>query len=184
MSKSAPFAVVLVVGLLALPAVVAQSGMVALATQTVGVKESGCTAGRTFCFDKDEFSVPAGQQVTVTLSNNGQSPHSLCIVGLPEGEKCTPNAANGTPAGAQSTVQFTAPTAAGTYAYVCRVAGHDTLGMKGNMTVASSTTGGTPTPTPPATGGDNMEKKSPGVADLVVIGMIGALALVVARRRD
>jgi plastocyanin len=170
MSKVAiPFVVLMVLGLLASPAMAANT--------TIGVKESGCSDGRTFCFDKDTFDIEAGE--TVTLNNNGATAHSFCITGVAGGDLCTPNPSGGTPAGATSTVTIPASTAPGTYAYKCNVPGHDALGMKGNVTLEAAmmnnNTGNTGNNPPPA--------KSPGFEVVAAIGALGLLALA-ARRKD
>lgn len=96
----------------------------------------------TFQYDPNTASVASGAQVTVNFTNGGALEHDWMLV--PAGTNVTtitadnalmPEAHTGVlPAGESKTITFTAP-AAGTYQFVCTVAGHAPAGMVGTFTV-------------------------------------------------
>jgi plastocyanin len=104
---------------------------------TIGVGEQAdCPTPAVYCFEPPRASVGGGGTVTLTLANDGNVAHSLCVE-VPADDPCTPDPVQGTPAGESSTVSFPAP-AAGMYRYYCAVPGHVELGMVGNLTVAAA----------------------------------------------
>lgn len=96
----------------------------------------------TFKYDPATASAATGAQVTVNFTNGGALEHDWMLV--PAGTDPTtitadsalmPEAHSGVlPAGETKTFTFTAP-AAGTYEFVCTVAGHAPAGMVGTLTV-------------------------------------------------
>ena len=95
----------------------------------------------TFQFTPASASVDAGAQVEVTLTNVGALEHSWVLVS--EGTDVATasdadainNSATGTVApGGTGSVTFTAPEA-GTYQFICTIAGHAAAGMVGTLTV-------------------------------------------------
>ena len=96
-----------------------------------------------FQFQPNQFTVPAGQEITFSSSNNGAVVHNFVIMKL------------GTSAGdffdkedmanvywetellpgADTDTSFTAPTEPGEYEVVCRTEGHIASGLTGKLTV-------------------------------------------------
>ncbi len=90
------------------------------------------------------LTLPAGQTVTLTFKNAGQTLHDFTIdagSGVPtpaqhaEGDHMADKppyhvAAN---AGQEATLSLSLP--AGSYTFICSVSGHEQLGMKGTVTV-------------------------------------------------
>ncbi|MGH2530692.1 MAG: cupredoxin domain-containing protein [Thermomicrobiales bacterium] len=76
-------------------------------------------------FEPTEFSIPAGTDVTIRLTNSGVSPHDFTIEELGINEVLDP--------GAETTITINAE--AGTYDYICTQPGHKEAGMVGVMTV-------------------------------------------------
>jgi uncharacterized cupredoxin-like copper-binding protein len=78
-------------------------------------------------YDATTMTANVGQPVTINIQNTGALEHSFVIdqfnVKLEHIQ-----------AGQSATITFT-PTAAGTYAFYCDVAGHKDAGMKGSLTV-------------------------------------------------
>ena len=99
-----------------------------------------------FQFQPSQFTVPAGQEISFTSSNNGAVVHNFVIMKL------------GTSAGpmfdkedltnifwevellpgASTETSFTAPTEPGDYEVVCRTEGHIASGMTGRLTVVAA----------------------------------------------
>ena len=79
-------------------------------------------------FDPTELSVPAGQEITLTVTNSGALPHEFKIdaLGIDSGE---------VPAGGSVTVTIPA-LEAGSYQYHCPLPGHTEAGMVGTLTAA------------------------------------------------
>lgn len=111
-----------------------------------GEEESGPVAlsfegSDSFAFTPASASVSAGDEVEVTLTNTGALEHSWALIGS-DADAATAtdsdainNATTGpVAAGETGTVTFTAP-AAGTYQFVCTIAGHAAAGMVGTFTV-------------------------------------------------
>ena len=80
-----------------------------------------------FAFSPSQFTVKAGEPVTVTLENNGAYPHNFTVSDL---NIKTPNVEPG----GKTTITFT-PTKTGTYTFICSVPGHADKGMTGKITV-------------------------------------------------
>lgn len=115
-----------------------------LALSACGTKKAEITVEmKDFAFAPESFNVPAGNEVTINMSNSGSLAHEFVIV--KKGEKIT------TPfseedeakiyweheleAGQTETLTFTAPSEPGDYQVVCGVAGHLEQGMEATLTV-------------------------------------------------
>ena len=117
----------------------------------LGLALAGCGSGEAkvsatatdYKFAPDAWTVPAGQEVTLTLANKGGTKHEWVL--LKAGEAVTaPFDADDedkvffeveAEPGETQTATFSAPTEAGTYTIVCGAPGHYELGMKGELTV-------------------------------------------------
>lgn len=96
-----------------------------------------------FKFTPDKFVVPAGQQITLNLTNKGAVGHEFVII--KKGEQVTIPFDDDdedkvyweheVEAGETDTVTFTAPSEPGEYEVVCGVPGHLEAGMKATLTV-------------------------------------------------
>jgi uncharacterized cupredoxin-like copper-binding protein len=98
-----------------------------------------------FMYNPGNFTVPAGQEITLELSNNGAVTHDFIImnqgteVGQDFGEEDLPNIywkAELEP-GKSGTYTFTAPSQPGEYQVVCGFPGHYLAGMVGKLVVVS-----------------------------------------------
>ena len=107
------------------------------ATTSINVKMTD------FQFQPSQFTVPAGQEITFTSSNNGAVVHNFVIMkfGTSAGpmfdDDDTPNVyweVELLP-GADTNTSFMAPTEPGDYEVVCRTEGHIASGMIGKLTV-------------------------------------------------
>jgi uncharacterized cupredoxin-like copper-binding protein len=98
-----------------------------------------------FMFQPTQFTVPAGEEITLDVANNGAILHNFVIMNLgtqvtmPFDEDDKANvywevALN--PGGSTSTT-FTAPSDPGEYQVVCSTAGHVEAGMIGKLTVVA-----------------------------------------------
>ena len=96
-----------------------------------------------FMFNPADLTIPAGQEITLELSNNGAVMHDFVImkhgtdVGTDFSDDDKPNVywdAELEP-GTSRTYTFTAPSEPGEYQIVCGVAGHFQAGMSGKMVV-------------------------------------------------
>ena len=96
-----------------------------------------------FQFQPSQFTVPAGQEITFTSSNNGAVVHNFVIMKLGTSagpmfdEEDLPNVyweVELLP-GADTNTSFTAPTEPGNYEVVCKTEGHIASGMTGKLTV-------------------------------------------------
>ena len=96
-----------------------------------------------FQFQPNQFTVPAGQEITFTSSNNGAVVHNFVIMKLGTSagpmfdEEDVPKVyweVELLP-GADTNTSFTAPTEPGDYEVVCRTEGHIASGMTGRLTV-------------------------------------------------
>ena len=96
-----------------------------------------------FQFQPSQFTVPAGQEITFTSSNNGAVVHNFVIMKLGTSagpmfdEEDLPNVyweVELLP-GADTNTSFTAPTEPGDYEVVCKTEGHIASGMTGKLTV-------------------------------------------------
>ena len=99
-----------------------------------------------FQFQPNQFTVPAGQEITFRSSNNGAVVHNFVIMKLGTSagpmfdEEDIPNVyweVELVP-GADTDTSFTAPTEPGEYQVVCRTEGHIASGMTGTLTVVSA----------------------------------------------
>lgn len=96
-----------------------------------------------FQFQPNQFTIPAGQEITFNSSNNGAVIHNFVIMklGTTAGdvfdEEDIPNVfwEVEIPAGGSSNTSFTAPTEPGEYQVVCRTEGHIISGMTAKLTV-------------------------------------------------
>ncbi|HLO13409.1 MAG TPA: plastocyanin/azurin family copper-binding protein [Anaerolineales bacterium] len=98
-----------------------------------------------FQFQPSQFTVPAGQEITLNATNNGAVVHNFVVMkkGTSAGDSFddedTPNVyweVELQPGGSANTT-FTAPTEPGDYEVVCRTAGHIAAGMTAKLTVVS-----------------------------------------------
>ncbi len=98
-----------------------------------------------FTFTPAEFVVPAGEEITITVANNGAVMHEFVImkfgqtVGDDFGDEDETNIywEIEVEPGKTVTATFTAPTDAGEYQVVCGTAGHFMAGMAGTLVVAA-----------------------------------------------
>ena len=98
-----------------------------------------------FMFEPKEFTVPAGQVITVNAVNNGAVEHEFVIFnfGTDAGEKFGPEDEENIYwevevfPGENSTTTFTAPTEPGVYTVTCGIEGHLEAGMSGTLTVVA-----------------------------------------------
>jgi uncharacterized cupredoxin-like copper-binding protein len=99
-----------------------------------------------FQFTPNTFTVPAGQQINFTATNNGGTQHSFVVMkqgsevsgGFSEKDQANvlwEQAA--IPAGQTVQATFTAPNQPGDYQIVCAVPGHIEAGMVGTLKVVS-----------------------------------------------
>lgn len=95
-------------------------------------------------YDAATYTVPAGAEVTLNLTNNGSTEHEFAILKL--GEHVTPPFGDkdedkifweldGVDAGETKSDTFTAPTEPGEYDVICGIPGHIELGMVATLIV-------------------------------------------------
>ena len=95
-------------------------------------------------YDLPTYTVPAGGEVTVNMTNNGVIEHEFAVLKL--GEHVTPPFGDkdeakifweldGVEAGKTKSDTFTAPTEPGEYDIVCGIPGHIELGMTATLIV-------------------------------------------------
>jgi uncharacterized cupredoxin-like copper-binding protein len=98
-----------------------------------------------FQFTPNEFTIPAGKEITINATNNGAVIHNFVIMKLGQtaGDKFDaadqPNVyweLEIQPGGSASAT-FTAPTESGDYQVVCKTAGHLEAGMIAKLTVVT-----------------------------------------------
>lgn len=80
-----------------------------------------------FAYDPEDFSLPADDDVELTLENNGVVEHDIVVEELDDRRLVH--------ADAGETVTETVNLPAGTYVYYCSIPGHRTSGMEGTLTV-------------------------------------------------
>ena len=98
-----------------------------------------------FMFDPSTYTIPAGQEITLELSNNGAVEHEFVImkfgtnVGDNFGDEDEENIywEAELKAGESGTFTFTAPSEPGEYQIVCGTEGHYIAGMLGSLTVVA-----------------------------------------------
>ena len=99
-----------------------------------------------FQFTPNQFTIPAGQEITVNGANTGAVVHNFIIMKL--GTTAGPtyeedDDANvyweerDIPPGGDFSVTFTAPTEPGEYEVICRTEGHIASGMIGKLVVVA-----------------------------------------------
>jgi uncharacterized cupredoxin-like copper-binding protein len=99
-----------------------------------------------FQFQPNQFTVPAGQEITLNSSNNGAVVHNFVIMkkGTTAGpffdDADVPNVywQVELQPGASVNTTFTAPTEPGDYEVVCRTEGHIASGMTAKLTVVAA----------------------------------------------
>ena len=95
-------------------------------------------------YDSATYTVPAGAEVTLTMTNNGAVEHEFAILKL--GEHVTPPFGekdedkilwelDGVQPGKTKSDTFTAPTEPGEYDVICGLPGHIELGMTATLIV-------------------------------------------------
>ena len=98
-----------------------------------------------FHFEPSEFTIPAGQTITVNATNNGAVEHEFVIfkLGTDAGNKFGDEDEDNifweveVFPGETSSYTFTAPTEPGEYYVTCGIEGHLEAGMIGRLTVAA-----------------------------------------------
>jgi uncharacterized cupredoxin-like copper-binding protein len=98
-----------------------------------------------FAFTPSEFTVPAGEEITLTVVNDGAVEHEFVImkfgteVGEDFGDEDEANVywEVEADAGESKTEIFTAPSEPGEYQVVCGTEGHYVAGMIGKLTVVA-----------------------------------------------
>ncbi len=97
-----------------------------------------------FAFSPNTFTVPAGKEITVDITNNGAVGHSFIIIKAGtkvQGHFTEADKANiywevaQVPPGESVKGNFTAPAQAGDYQIVCGIAGHFEAGMVAKLVV-------------------------------------------------
>jgi len=95
-------------------------------------------------YDSPTYTVPAGAEVTVNLTNNGAIEHEFALLKL--GQHVTPPFGDkdedkifweldGVDAGETKSDTFTAPTEPGEYDVICGIPGHIEMGMVATLIV-------------------------------------------------
>ena len=99
-----------------------------------------------FQFQPNQFTIPAGQEISFNSSNNGAVVHNFVIMKLGTSagpvfdEEDIPNVyweVELVP-GASTETSFTAPTEPGEYEVVCKTEGHIASGMTGKIRVVAA----------------------------------------------
>jgi uncharacterized cupredoxin-like copper-binding protein len=98
-----------------------------------------------FHFEPSEFTVPAGQEITLNATNNGAVEHEFVIfkLGTDAGEKFGDEDEENiyweveVMPGQSVTTTFTAPSEPGEYYVTCGIEGHLEAGMIGKLIVAA-----------------------------------------------
>jgi len=110
------------------------------ATDTTAAGGTQLTATATnFAFSPDLWTVAAGEEVSLTLTNGADEDHEWVIMNAPIASEAEFTEAGvywemEATAGAVATDTFTAP-AAGTYQILCALEGHFDSGMEGELVV-------------------------------------------------
>ena len=98
-----------------------------------------------FMYSPTEYTIPAGQEITLTLVNNGAVVHEFVIMNfgktatIPFSDDDEGNIywEHEVEPGNTETVTFTAPSEPGEYEVVCGTAGHLENGMQAKLTVVN-----------------------------------------------
>ena len=98
-----------------------------------------------FQFQPNQFTVPAGQEITFSSNNNGAVVHNFVIMKLGTSagpffdDEDLPNVfwQVEIQPGSSANTSFTAPTDPGDYEVVCRTEGHIASGMTAKLTVVA-----------------------------------------------
>ena len=98
-----------------------------------------------FMFQPAQFTVPAGQEITVNTRNNGVVIHNFVIMKLGTTAGSTFEAEDEPnvywrvemPSGGSTTTSFTAPTEPGDYEVICSTQGHIASGMVAKLIVVA-----------------------------------------------
>jgi len=96
-----------------------------------------------FAFNPNEFTVPAGEEVTLKVTHNGTMEHSFIVMKygtnagdvFDEEDKANVFWEVDLQPGESETIAFTAPAQPGTYQIICGMPGHLQSGMVGKLTV-------------------------------------------------
>jgi uncharacterized cupredoxin-like copper-binding protein len=96
-----------------------------------------------FAFDPNEFTIPAGEEITLRVTHHGTMEHNFIIMryGMDAGETFDEtDQANvywkvSLQPGESETITFTAPEQPGTYQVICGMPGHLQSGMIGKLIV-------------------------------------------------
>jgi uncharacterized cupredoxin-like copper-binding protein len=94
-------------------------------------------------FAPEEFTVPAGAEITINLKNSGKQPHEFRILvlgakaeeSIDKNGKSTRYWSNVALSGESKSFSFTAPSELGDYVIVCSAPGHTKAGMVGTLHV-------------------------------------------------
>jgi plastocyanin len=156
--------------------------------QVLGQASFTITMRDALSFDPASFSVAPGVSVSLTLINAGALDHTFTLFGQ-VGANVPVNDFNALQAyynansnlvdmnfggGAQDSASFTAPTAEGTYTFVCMIAGHAAGGMHGTMVVSAT----------PDEGPAPIDPLLIGVVIAVVVIVVGVAFVFILRRRS
>jgi plastocyanin len=99
-----------------------------------------------FKFEPNQFTVPAGEEITVNITNNGAVVHNFIVMQLGEsvgGSFDDADQANvywaevDIQPGGDLQTSFTSPSEPGEYEIVCRTEGHINAGMVGKLIVVA-----------------------------------------------
>ena len=101
-----------------------------------------------FAFTPNQFTIPAGQSITLQVTHDGMVTHEFIIMkyGKEVGEHFNEEDLSNiywkidVQPGDSETVTFTAPDQPGTYQIVCGMAGHVEAGMVGQLQVIADVT--------------------------------------------
>jgi len=99
-----------------------------------------------FTFTPDEFTIPAGQEISITATNNGAVNHDFVIFkfGTDAGDKFDDEDKENiywqveVGSGQSTTTTFLAPGEPGEYAITCGIEGHLQAGMSGTLVVVAA----------------------------------------------
>ncbi len=96
-----------------------------------------------FMFEPTDYTIPAGQEITIKLTNDGAIMHEFVIlkkgteitVPFNEDDEDKVYWEHELEAGQSATVTFMAPTEPGEYQIICGISGHMEAGMVSNLVV-------------------------------------------------